>query len=70
METFIYGTLNNSSRNQDHQRIQTLGPLSYALATVVGLAERNRAIDNKSLPEMNGEAITLFRGLKLTYDEI
>ena len=70
METFIYGTLNYSSRNQDHNRIDTLGPLSYALAAVVANAEKARPVDNQSLPEMRGEAITLFRGLKLTPEEI
>ena len=72
METFIYGTLNSSSRNQDQSRIQTLGPLSYALAKIVWSAERKRPDDNQSLPNRNmkGEWLTLYRGLKLTADEI
>ena len=73
METFIYETLNNASRNQENNKINSLGPLSKALATIVAGAECRRPVDNQSLPKYKyseGEWLTLYRGLKLTPDEI
>ena len=50
METFIYSLLNVSSRNKDASKVDTLGPLSIALAAVVSDAEKNRTLDSESLP--------------------
>ena len=76
LETFVYSQLNISSRNQDASKIETLGPLSFALMIIVARAEGNRKIDRWSLPIDDGTlkdhstAITLYRGLKLTKEEI
>jgi len=54
METFVYSLLNVSSRNKDSSKIETLGPLSLALASVVAGAESYRTIDSGSLPLCDG----------------
>ena len=47
METFIYSCLNTACREQDHNKILTLGPLCIALAVILQKAESKRPYDNE-----------------------
>ena len=38
METFIYRELKNASRNQDDERIESLGPYAMCLSYILGNA--------------------------------
>ena len=60
MESFIYGELNNSSREKDTNKIKFYGAFAAALSYIINSANKNRSKDK--LKKMT----ILYRGLKLS----
>ena len=42
MESFVYSALNTATRDHHEDKVQTLGPLAWALGTVVNRANSER----------------------------
>ena len=71
METFIYRTLNFSSRTKDASKIFTLGPFAAALSIILFGAElKSRLNYDLEAFATNKPAVSLYRGLKLTRKEV
>ena len=68
---FIYKTLNSSSRNKDASKIDTLGPFAAGLSIILYGAERD-SMRPGYFPSRHSNlpAILLYRGLKLSREEI
>jgi hypothetical protein len=66
MESYVYRVLNLALRYGDKSKVKTLGPFCHLLDTIVTHAMKKR---NK-INEKKFYGINLFRGLKLTSQEI
>ena len=64
MESFIYGELNQASRQKDKSKIKFYGAYAAALSYIIYTANKNRKTQ-----KLNGST-TLFRGLRLTQKEL
>jgi len=64
METYLYGTLNYSTRFGDQSKFTSLGPYAHALDCVVRMNCYKRTDLNKD----NFKGISLYRGASLTED--
>ena len=67
METFIYRVLNASSRNKDVTKISTLRPFAAAISFILYGAEY---YSNRPGKFSFKTVVTLYRGLKLTREDI
>jgi hypothetical protein len=47
METFVYGTMNNATKNADKTKVDSLGPYAQAMFLIVGSSMRRRTDINK-----------------------
>ena len=62
METFVYGTLNYSTKFQDHTKIQTMGPYAQVIFCIVWASMNKRDdINKKAFSDIH-----LYRGTCLT----
>ena len=64
MQTFIYEDLNRVCREKDRSKIKFYGALAAVLSFIINSANKNR------LEHKLEKSTTLFRGLKLTQDEV
>ena len=64
MESFIYEDLNRATRDKDHTKIQFYGAFAAALSFILYSATKNRSDLRVS------EAVTLYRGIKLSAAEV
>jgi hypothetical protein len=62
MESFIYGVMNNASKNGDRTKINTLGPYAITLEFIMKMAPQNR--DDIEI-EVFSMGIDLYRGTGL-----
>ena len=71
METWLYRDLNAAGRTKDQSKIMTLGPYANALSWILADAEYcGRKDDPESFLNSNEDFMTLYRGLKLTQDQL
>ena len=68
LECFLYKSVNTATREHDRSKVSTLGPYAYVLSEILTKGERNRAIDQESLPK--DQYTSLYRGLTLTQEKI
>ena len=67
-ETFLYRSLNQACREEDHNRVMTLGPFAYALGEKI---IHGKPHDPDLEPAIKkGEPFTVARGLQLPPDEL
>jgi hypothetical protein len=64
METYLYGTLNYSTRFGDQSKFTSLGPYAQALDWVVG----GNCAERTDLNKDNFKGMSLYRGASLTED--
>ena len=62
MQTFVYDEINNVSRNKNVDKIQMFGPFAAALSYIIHCGNINKSVFKSGF--------SVFRGLKLTQDEI
>jgi hypothetical protein len=64
IESFLYKAVNEASRTGDETKVESLGPYSHCLDTIVASAQMNR----EDLSVEKFAEILLYRGAALTKD--
>jgi hypothetical protein len=64
IESFLYKAVNEASRTGDETKVESLGPYSHCLDTIVASAQMNR----EDLSVEKFAEILLYRGAALTED--
>ena len=64
IESFLYKAVNEASRTGDETKVDSLGPYSHCLDTIVASAQLNRT----DLLKENFAELMLYRGAALTKD--